>query len=146
MVFCAGHNRLGAACVGGSETAERVAVVGICGLGWSGAVRRGAFNLVRRHLSSSFKFALPKGTSRSLRAVWSAEIVESAVVEKCLECDRYEMEIENLEQGVRFARADVFKAEPSEARNFQLLLQLADRILKCRRNYDRHRMAHSRAQ
>jgi hypothetical protein len=75
----------------------------------------------------------------------SAEIVESAVVEKCLECDRYEIEIENLEQGVRFARADAFKAEPPGAKNFQLLLQLADRILKCRRNYDRHRMAHSRA-
>jgi hypothetical protein len=28
-------------------------------------------------------------------------------VEKCLECARYEMEIENLEQGIRFARADV---------------------------------------
>ena len=55
------------------------------------------------------------------------------------------MEIENLEQGIRFARADVFKVEAPEARNFQLLLQLADRILKCRRNYDRHRMGHSRA-
>jgi hypothetical protein len=96
---------------------------------------------VRRDRSSSFQSALPV----SLRAFWSAEIVESAAVEKCLECDRYEMEIENLEQGIRFARADVFKVEASEARNFQLLLQLADRILKCRRNYDRHRMGHSRA-
>jgi hypothetical protein len=66
-------------------------------------------------------------------------------VEKCLECDRYELEIENLEQGIKLARADAFKVEPgAKDKNFELLLQLTDRITNAGNNHKRHRDAHLR--
>jgi hypothetical protein len=69
-------------------------------------------------------------------------------VEKCLECDRYELEIKNLELGINLARADVVKADaPKETKdkNFEVLLLLTNRIATVRSNYDRHRKAHLRA-
>ena len=68
-------------------------------------------------------------------------------VEKCLECDRYELEIKNLEQGIGIIRAELFKAElPKETKdkNFEMLLQLTARIAPARSNFDRHQKAHRR--
>ena len=46
-------------------------------------------------------------------------------MERCLECDRYELEIKNLEQGISLTRADAFRADsPKETKdkNFEVLL------------------------
>jgi hypothetical protein len=67
-------------------------------------------------------------------------------VEKCLECDRYKLEIDNLEHGIKLAREDLFMVEPARKgtkdTTFQLLLRLTDRIVTARNNYTRHRKAH----
>jgi hypothetical protein len=46
-------------------------------------------------------------------------------VEKCLECDRYELEIKSLEMGNNLARADVVTADSpkqTKDKNFEVLL------------------------
>jgi hypothetical protein len=52
--------------------------------------------------------------------------VECPSVEKCLECARYKLEIDNLEHGTKLAREDAFKGEPARKGTkdamFQLLL------------------------
>jgi hypothetical protein len=72
-------------------------------------------------------------------------------VEKCLECDRYELEIRNLQEGLRIvkdrARAGGDKgpreqiALPRE--QFALMLNLAYRLDEARKRYQRHRTAHA---
>jgi hypothetical protein len=67
----------------------------------------------------------------------SSEVVEFAAVDKCLECDRYELEIKNLELGINLARADVFTADPpkeTKDKNSEALLRLTDRIATIRSN------------
>jgi len=64
-------------------------------------------------------------------------------VEKCLECDRYILEIKNLELSIKLAREDAFMVEPpARDKSFELLLQLTDRIVIARNNHARHRRAH----
>ena len=73
------------------------------------------------------------------------------VVEKCLECDRFEIEIQSLQQGLRIvkdrARAGADKksteqiALPKE--QFALMLNLAYRLDEARKKYERHRTAHA---
>jgi hypothetical protein len=72
-----------------------------------------------------------------------------AAVEKCLECDRYKLEIDNLEQGIKLVREDAFMVEPARRgtkdMTFQLLLQLTDRIVTARNNFHRHWKSHMRS-
>ena len=69
-------------------------------------------------------------------------------VEKCLECDRYELEIQNLQQGLQLAKADARAAQnerPKEEMRdqFALMLGLAYRLDEARKRYTRHRNAHA---
>jgi hypothetical protein len=70
------------------------------------------------------------------------------VVEKCLECDRYQLEIQNLQQGLRLAKDEARVAQierPKEEMRdqFTLMLSLAYRLDEARRRYTRHRTAHA---
>jgi hypothetical protein len=70
-------------------------------------------------------------------------------VGNCLECGRYQLEIQNLEQGLQLAKQEAratgnerpMKVETTE--RFSLMLRLAYRLDEARKNYARHRNAHS---
>jgi hypothetical protein len=65
-------------------------------------------------------------------------------VEKCLECNRYEREIQNLQQGLRIAKDQARGAGDKVPREqFGLMLNLASRLDQARKNYSRHRTAHA---
>lgn len=75
-------------------------------------------------------------------------------MEKCLECDRYELEIRNLQQGLRIvkdrARAGGGKERTEQTEQialpkeqFALMLNLAYRLDEARKRYERHRTAHA---
>jgi hypothetical protein len=64
---------------------------------------------------------------------------------KCLECDRFELRIRNLQTAIELARADAFKVEHQRERKtikFERLLQLTNTALTARHDYDRHRQTH----
>ena len=69
-------------------------------------------------------------------------------MEKCLECDRYKREIDNLQMGLRIAKDEARGAQRERPKGemddqFALILGLAHRLDEARKNYERHRNAHS---
>ena len=69
------------------------------------------------------------------------------IVEKCLECDRYNIEIENLQQGLRLAKDDARAAQDKRPKgqmdqHFELMLRLAYRLDETRQKFSRHRTTH----
>ena len=69
-------------------------------------------------------------------------------MEKCNECARYHLEIQNLQQGLRLAKDEARAAQVQGPREelrdqFGLMLNLAYRLDEARKKYERHRTAHS---
>lgn len=69
-------------------------------------------------------------------------------MEKCLECERYEQEIQNLQLGLRIAKDEARAAQRERPREemgdqFALILGLAHGLDEARKKYERHRNVHS---
>jgi len=69
-------------------------------------------------------------------------------MQKCLECDRYELEIQNLQKGLLVAKDDARAAQkqvPKEEMrdHFTVMLSLAYRLDEARKRYTRHLNAHA---
>jgi hypothetical protein len=69
-------------------------------------------------------------------------------MENCPECHRYDLEIQNLEQGLQMAKSEARTLgavdQPREERDqeFTFMLSLAHRLDETRKNFMRHRKAH----
>jgi hypothetical protein len=70
--------------------------------------------------------------------------IQMDAMPKCLECDRFELRIRNLQTAIELARADAFKVEHHWERktSSERLLQLTNTALIARQDYDRHRQTH----
>jgi Zn-finger nucleic acid-binding protein len=66
-------------------------------------------------------------------------------VDECLECRSLELEIKNLEEGLRLGKLEAFTREYSSEEKdtkLEILIRLTDELENKRREYKQHRKTH----